>query len=279
MNKSQFNSIKKLLKNRRYKINATKIWRDIHAEYGVGQLSSKAILFIEQDFSNLRTMCQKLTGVDPLLEEVKGDRLDVAAKARNEKWAQGNVFGDMVEVNSKSSIELTHGQAVTPPGTFLKVGVNDFNLNVIDKILLIENAVIARHWYQCRLPDSLDNALMVYRGHDVSSKAVRAWLTTLPEHIMKIGYFDFDPAGLGIAHDYGVDALLVPDPINDDLISGNRNKPEEFVKQINQRPDLESELPASLSSLYRWMRKENRQCAVTQEKLTAIEWSLKIVKI
>lgn len=120
---------------------------------------------------------------------------------------------------------------------------------------------------------------MVYRGDSKDAKIVRKWLDSLPVDIKKIGYFDFDPAGLGMAIDYGLDAILIPDPLDNELVKGINSKPEVHVEQLMYRPDLGEQLPGSCRETWKWMVAEGRKCAVTQERLTVLGWQLRLLPV
>jgi hypothetical protein len=184
----------------------------------------------------------------------------------------------MMQVNMVSGgIPLLGGDAITPCGTLLSVTASELEISRIDTIVLVENGITARYWHKCRIPCELSKALMVYRGHDSQSKTVRQWLRQLPATVQKIGYFDFDPAGLGMAIDYQMDAILIPDPINDQLIKGINNKPEAHDNQLVKRPDLGQQLPETCHDMWQWMIGKGRKCAVTQERLTVLDWSLRLL--
>ena len=55
---------------------------------------------------------------------------------------------------------------------------------------------------------------------------------------------------------------------------GINNKPEHHTAQLSARPDLGTQLPAALHDVWSWMTEENRECAVTQERLCIMDWSL-----
>ena len=49
------------------------------------------------------------------------------------------------------------------------------------------------------LPESLVNSVVVYRGHNISSKAVIDFLKATPQNTHIIAFCDYDPKGLEIA--------------------------------------------------------------------------------
>ena len=82
-----------------------------------------------------------------------------------------------------------------------------------------------------------------------------------------------------MAVDYNMDAILIPDPINDALITGINNKPESHANQLLKRPNLREQLPKSCRWVLKWMTSEGRQCAVTQERLMVLGWRLRLLEL
>ena len=280
MSKKSYNAIRRVVHNRTSNVALNTVWQKIHDETGTGNISSKQLFLTSEDHKNLRDWVILEVGVDPLTTKITGDRLDAAALSRDEKLATEAVFSGMMRASRLSGeIPLVQGNAVTPQGTLISVAADDILVNNIKTAIIVENGIIARDWYKCIVPDELATALVVYRGHGSEAGAVRAWLSNLPADIRKIGCFDFDPAGLGIAVDYSMDAILIPDPLNDDLIEGINNKPETHAKQLLNRPNLYDQLPKSCHWVLSWMTSEGRKCAVTQERLMVLGWPLRILEL
>jgi hypothetical protein len=280
LSKKYYTAIQQVLRNQKSSVSLNTTWKHIHDESGIGSTSLKQLFFTAQDHEALRKWVLLEVGVDPLITEVKGDRLEVASLVQDEKWATKNVFSGMVYVNMRSGeIPISQGRVATPSGTLLYVAAGDILVNDITAVVLMENGIVARNWYKCRVPDELSNALMVYRGHDSEAEAVSLWLKSLPLEVKKVGYFDFDPSGLGMAIDYGVDAILIPDLLDDELVKGINNKQETHVEQLLHRPNLGSQLPKSCYEIWKWMTTENRKCAITQERLTVLGKHLRLLNI
>lgn len=280
LSKKTFITIQRALHNRTFRVALNATWQEIHNELGIGSVSSKHLLLKPEDHEKLRKWASLEAGADPLTTTVSGDRLEVSSLVRDEKWATESVFSGMIQVNVRSGeIPLSQGNAVTSPGTLLSVTASEILVGENATVVLVENGIVARHWHKCRVPAVLSNALMVYRGHASEAEAVRGWLNSLPSEVRKVGYFDFDPAGLGMAIDYGVDAILIPDPLDDELVRGINNKPEAHTEQLLRRSDLGEQLPETCREIWEWMIAEGRKCAVTQERLTVLEWSLALLPI
>lgn len=278
LSKKTYSSIQRVLRNRTFRVAMNETWMAIHSEFGIGRVSAKHLLLTSDDHEKLRSWASLEAGADPLTTIVTGDRLEAASLARDEKWATDGVFSGMIQVTRLSgAIPLIQGNAVTPPGTLLSVAADDIRIDGVGAVILVENGTVARHWNQCRIPDDLSSALVVYRGHAKEAATVRSWLDGLPPSVRKIGFFDFDPAGLGIAIDYAMENILIPDPLDDELVRGSNNKPDAHVEQLMRRPDLRKQLPESCHTVWDWMMSDQRKCAVTQERLMILGWPLRVL--
>jgi hypothetical protein len=203
-----------------------------------------------------------------------------SAGFRDEKVASGSVFEGLALVGaSQGTIPLVNGNASTPPGSLLMVALSDLCVQSLSTVVLVENGAIARHWAECRLPDGLDSALMVYRGHSRDGRAVKDWLEELPPHITQIGFFDFDPAGLDLSAGYRLHGILIPDQRDNLPLSSSANKPDAHVAQMAAQPTLFERLSSPIRGLLRWMTAEHRRCAVTQEWLLANQWPLALLPL
>lgn len=279
LSKKTYVSIQRALRNRTFRVAINETWMAIHSELGIGRVSEKHLLLTSDDHEKLRSWASLEAGADPLTTIVTGDRLEAASLARDEKWATDGVFSGMIQVTMLSgTIPLIQGDAVTPSGTLLSVAVDDIRIDGIETVILVENGTVARHWNKCRIPDDLSSALVVYRGHAKEAATVRFWLDSLPSSIRKIGFFDFDPAGFGIAIDYEMENILIPDPLDDELVRGANNKPGAHVEQLVQRSDLRKQLPESCHTVWDWMISGQRKCAVTQERLMVLGWPLRVLE-
>jgi hypothetical protein len=280
LEKQAWLAVQKALQHQKTRISVNATWKKIHSELEIGVLSGRYLQLSSDDRKHLRTWFKKESGVDPLTSNITGDRLTVAARVRDEKWATRGVFADLIKVCSREGIiPMLHKDAVTPPGTLLEVDPHEIDASRLTSVTLIENGMAIRAWHQYPLPANLNNTLAVYRGHDSSAATVLQWLKSLPGEVKKIGFFDFDPAGFGMAVDTQMDALIIPGclskGLSKELIKGKNNKLSEFTKQRAKRPNLEEQLPEGWKEAWQWM--ENNQAAITQERLLVLEWPLELV--
>jgi len=279
LTKREYSAIQKALRQRPHEVPFNSVWEKIYVDLGVGINVGQKLILGNDDFFIMRKYATKVSESDPLSQDSgRLDRFEAASRFKDEKWADKNVFANTMRVNVREGrVPTTNGQAVTPPGTLLTIDATDLDVTQIHNVVIVENGIVAMHWDRCRIPQALESALMVYRGHGSETATVRQWLNCLPAETGLVGYFDFDPAGLALAVDYGVDAILVPQPFPDVRGASPGNKPEAYRVQIEHRPNLLDELPEGWKSILAWMMADQRECAVTQERITVDGRTLQLV--
>jgi len=264
--KREYIAIRSVLLNRADKIKLNKTWSDIHNESGIGNESESTLYLSSADLSNLRNLCIVETGSDPLLNEISGTRTEVAGLVKNEKWATKSVFDHFVRITSIYGTPVINNEpARIPKGTLLNLNYETIDASSLSTVIIIENGEAIINWHQYQLPDELKQGLAIYRGHDAEARYVKEFIASLPAHIKTIGFYDFDPAGIGMAYDNSVDAILIPAKLDSALLQ--HRKIDAFQDQIQKRPDLSNQLPENWQSIWEWMVDKKHQCALTQEHI------------
>ncbi len=270
--KQAFQSIQAALRRGAEAVAFNKIWKSLHNELAIGKVIGKKLHLSSSDREALRQHFQISVGLDPLLDEVSGDRLEVAAHMSDEKWATETVFSRQALVKRLGcNISLKTGDAVTPRGSALYVDPELIQLSDKTVVTIVENGAAFNQWHEV-ITDSerVKNSLVVYRGHGQDATRVSQWLGALPEYIETIAAVDLDPSGLLIASSLGVNAVLAPD--NLDLISldSRSRKLETFDKQYI--PKERARIPSAWLHIWDWMA--NNQVAITQETMLVNKWNM-----
>lgn len=189
-----------------HKLNKTLQW--LSDEYGIGHIAKGEVSYTKSCIAALRKLHQRHSNIDENCElTTGGSRIDQARQALNEKSGAQAVFAGMLWVKSAQRIPLANGTAMEAPlssQAFQAVDISELDFNLIERIIIIENGSMLRYlqnWLPY-LPAVWRNALMVYRGHDVSMAAVNDMLASLPGHIQVAVYADFDLGGLRIIQGY-----------------------------------------------------------------------------
>ncbi len=273
--KQAFKSIQAALRRGAAEVTFNKIWKSLHNELSIGKVIGKKLHFSSSDREALRQHIQTSIGLDPLFDEVSGDRLEVAAHISDEKWATQSVFGRQVLVKSMCcNISLKTGDAVTPPDSALFVDPELIQLPQKAVITIVENGAAFNRWHEV-ITDSkkVKSSLALYRGHGQDATRVSQWLGALPETIETIAAVDLDPSGLLIAASLGVDAVLLPEAFDLIPLDKRTRKLEAFDKQY--MPKQRALIPGGWLHIWDWMA--DSQVAITQETMLVNKWSMALI--
>lgn len=270
--KQAFQSIRAALQRGAEAVAFNKIWKSLHNELAIGKVIGKKLHLSSSDRDALRQHFLVSVGLDPLLDEVSGDRLEVAAHMSDEKWATQTVFSRQVLVkNLCCNISLKTGDAVTPPGSALYIDPELIQLSNEAVITIVENGSVFNQWHEVIIDsERVKNSLVVYRGHSQDAASVSQWLSALPEYIETVAAVDLDPSGLLIASSLGVNAVLLPEKFELIPLDNRTRKLEIFDKQYI--PKQRTRIPSAWLHVWDWMA--NNRVAITQEAMLVNKWSM-----
>ncbi|WP_438864005.1 DUF7281 domain-containing protein [Neptunicella sp.] len=163
------------------------------------------------------------------------NRLEMAGIAANEKLAALKPDDDVALITSQQPDLNPFGiSCLLPVGCSLRVNVAQLDLANIRQLIIVENLDIIDYWHLACLPTALQNALVVYRGHEKSiSGGLKTLLTLLPAQCQVIMFADLDPKGLEIAFTTPkVNQLLAPSQEGiEQLLNLKLNQPDLHIKQ------------------------------------------------
>lgn len=267
--KKAFQSIQAVLRQDKSEVRLSSLWRAIHDELSIGvRVPGSALRLNAEDRHRLREYIRGLHGLDPLLDELGGDRVELAAHTSNEKFSAQPVFGRLLRlVSRRSEISLTTGRASTPPGSALTLDPSLIKAESIDAmVVVVENGAVFNRWHDVPITDPrVVEALAVYRGHDQEARVVADWLVSLPDGASIVAAVDFDPAGFEIALALGASSILLPDDWSNLPLDAASNKVRAFDEQY--RPELIERIPEGWLPAYEWL--VSHRAAFTQEGLLA----------
>ncbi len=268
--KQAFSTIQNALRKGSSEVKLNKIWKALHQELAIGTPSGNRLWLSTQDRERLRRHIIHETHIDPLTEEITGDRMTVAAGTANEKLSEEPVFGDEIRVWCSEGIQLRSGNAVTPPGTSINVNPKEIVLEALEAVTIVENGAAFKQWHRLSANPEIERSVAIYRGHDHAARRVIEFLETVPPRVRSYAAVDFDPAGLIIANSLKADAILAPAHLETVVLDNRINKEEAFNAQY--KPEFRSGLPESWQALWDWMVKH--RAAITQETMLAHDWRL-----
>ncbi|MDS1311518.1 DUF7281 domain-containing protein [Marinobacter xiaoshiensis] len=206
-------AIERLLRGGKSTVKRGKIWDQICAETGVGQVVGKEIHFTPEERLRLREYAKAEHGLDPQYDSRAGGRMAMARHDASEKYSRDSVFGELLVLATAGAATVrVKGKSVsTPPGSVLSVRPDCLDPEHLQtqSLVIIENGGLMPYWVDIKLPDSLANSIILYRGHRENVRSVAELVSSQPADKLS-WFFDFDPAGQCLALDQGKGSTLVP---------------------------------------------------------------------
>ena len=177
----------------------------LHQEYGFGRLDDLFCHFDERDKINLIERVQLDIGVHLFRESYpeKKSRLVNAIENRNEKQGALNISEDFVLVNSLDSLCLNNQQHKTSEISSLGQFLSAPEIETIEhkQIVLVENLIVMANLRRLNIPESLKEALWLYRGDIQANKQTGSayrFFRRFKATNKLICFADLDPSGLQI---------------------------------------------------------------------------------
>jgi hypothetical protein len=265
-----------MLARREDQTRCTAAWRNLHQEYGLGSLVDNKILHWSRD-----DLKQWKTLVDtnrPAHEAVQAgaDRTEVSQYTANEKLTTVSVQEQRLFCHAiNAPLYLTCGEQQVHPDIEYRAHYKTIDINRYSACLIIENLESFIYCQRFNWPN-LPATLVLYRGHDKSTRALQALLESRDESVEVYIFPDTDPAGLGIAMGTKeVSHIITPDVRSLDPKGLLR---ERFALQLQRRPNLQSQ-EISFSDPFQALVADVLQTgtAVSQEWLCAHGVPLKLI--
>ncbi|RBW51420.1 hypothetical protein [Marinobacter sp. F3R11] len=210
---AEITAIERMLKAGKSKVQRNKLWEQICAENGVGQVIGREIHFTPDDKQRLRDYIRAEHGVDPQYDSRAGGRMVMARQNASEKLSRDSVFGHLLVLATAGStkVRVSGADVKTPQGSVLSVQPECLDTDYLksSKLVIVENGGVMPCWADIRLPESWKSSVILYRGHRENARAV-AEITRAQPADRLAWFYDFDPAGQVIALDQGRGSTLVP---------------------------------------------------------------------
>lgn len=182
-------------------VKLTALWRYLNTEYGVGFSDKNNLNLSLSDYQHIREMVKNELNLDLFEPLPEGSRIDIARVTGDEKLNAEAPGRHHILLNSPSGKLCINGLSIP-----LMIGASyRLDWREIDKksfpksIIVIENLQAFDYLQSFKLPASLLESVAVYRGHNISSKAVIDFLQAAPETTQIISFCDYDPKGFEIA--------------------------------------------------------------------------------
>ena len=279
MDKTLLISLQRLIRERPQRVPSNRRLRAFAEELGVGRLLGNHLHFTHRELDLIERECNRQVGGQASAVDLQAvDRMQAASELRDEKWAAGGVFEQLLNVARLGDLPIAlkdGNELITPVGISLNLRPEQLDVSRLPAVLVVENGSLLTHWPQWvgLLPAECRHALIVYRGHGINQRLLQTLLLNLPESTAVYGFFDFDPAGVNM-----LQHLLALRPLTAVVPAGwprlhqhpaikRINKLEEFSKQREQLAYLapENYFVQELAEIYNYLMAH--ELAITQEHL------------
>jgi hypothetical protein len=248
---------------------------ELSHDTGIGLVKSSSVVFGIKDIESLANY---LVANDFPIESLTSDfndRIETSKHVGNEKITGNAVTHDRVLVLLPKQ-NYTLNNQLLPQGRAMDFTVDEVLSINFAEVLVIENlaAFLNIMQYPSLLSMLTNDSVLVFRGMAgcYSSKGMTSFLEKFTGK--KVGWFDFDPAGIAVIGHKQFDSLLVPD-LNEleKYLSANKLKsdPEKYSsqKKINTPPNL--------AEHSRFM--EINRLALSQEYMMATDFKLEKIEL
>lgn len=266
---AELDAIERLLKRGKTSMRKSKVWESIHEETGAGTIIRGDIHFTANDRQRLREYIRSEYRLDPMFDSRDGDRMAMAKRDTSEKSAKKSVFGQLLIMATagQSRLSASNEWLKTAPGSVLGILPSALDDKALQQQLLVvvENGAVMPHWADILLPDSWQNAVLIYRGHGDNARTVAGLVEEHPPENLAF-FYDFDPAGLVMGTRVGCNSsVLVPTGWQGLHRESGINQPDVYRNQMASLQQLRKMGAAEVGSLIAHI--ETQELAVMQEHI------------
>lgn len=243
-------SIKRALVEARTKVRLTNTWSDLHAFYGVGNIQGRDLVLTASDRMNLRELVKQQCNIDLLADGgtalqqlISEDRNTLAQQISNEKLSGKPVTEDMVLIGSASGQLVLPEQTLQLPAGML-INCNYSHLHGLEQLVLVENLATMRELHSYCWPESLCDAVMLFRG---SPQFLPSAVTSAISGIQKVFCFpDYDPQGLmnSLTQARGAGIITPTAAGIEELCAKGLSKSDRYYNQAGARQWLAKQHPS-----------------------------------
>jgi len=262
------NAVHRAVRNQLPSVSLNATWEDIRRYVEIGTRRGGKLHLNDADYRALRTFFLRVEGWDPITPPPAGSRTEIARQFRDDKLGSERPGDNFVLVKGNLPAPLPQ----LPAELSLRVPLDTLALVQVRNLVLVENLDSFDRWQEYRIPEALNDALVLYRGHGGLARGARKLIARLPESVCLHVFPDFDPAGLVIAVSMSARGLLVP-AIGDKLMEKSHR--DHFERQYRQSKHLDELDLGGWRPVWQAMR-EN-QLSIKQQHMLAFDATLQLV--
>ncbi len=267
-----------MLSRHEEKTRCTAAWLRLHQEYGLGhRIDNKTLHWSRDDLKLWRGLVDADRPAHHAAQ-AGADRTTISRYTANEKLTSASVQDNRLFCHAiNAPLYLTSGEQPVHRDIEYRVHHQSIDLNRYAGCLIIENLESYVYCQRFNWPE-LPATLVLYRGHDRATKALKTLLNRRKNSMNVYVFPDTDPAGLAIAMSTAeATHIIAPDIRKLDPKGLLRDR---FAVQLLRLPNLQSQV-SSLSESFRLLVSDilKTGTAVSQEWLCAHEVPLRIIAI
>lgn len=261
-------AVHRAVRNKPSTVSLGPVWEEIRRHVEIGTPRSGKLKMSDDDYRALRTYFLRIEGWDPITPPPTGTRTETARQFRDDKLGAERPGDNYVLVKGNLPAPLP----AVPMETSLRVPLNTLALAQLRNLVLVENLDSFDRWQDYRIPEALNDALVVYRGHGGLARGARKLIARLPESVCLHVFPDYDPAGLVIAISMSARGLLVPE-LGETLMEKTHG--DHFERQYRQSKHLDELELGGWRSVWHAMRE--RRLSIKQQHMLAFDAPLQLV--
>ncbi|MBA1279486.1 DUF7281 domain-containing protein [Stutzerimonas stutzeri] len=262
------NAVHRAVRNKPLAVTLGTIWEDIRRHVEIGTPRSGKLKLNDADYRALRTFFLRVEGWDPITPPPAGNRTEIARQSRDDKRGAERPGDNFVLVKGNLPAPLPQ----LPAELSLRVPLDRLALAQVRNLVLVENLDSFDQWQEYRIPETLNDALVLYRGHGGLARGARKLIAQLPESVCLHVFPDFDPAGLVIAVSMSARGLLIP-ALGDKLMEKSHR--DHFERQYRQSKHLDELELGCWRPVWQAMREQ--RLSIKQQHMLAFDAALQLV--
>ncbi|QIZ76382.1 DUF7281 domain-containing protein [Ferrimonas lipolytica] len=244
----------------RAKLNVNLNKLHLQFEFGSTVLEHGYLRYTPEQLAQLEREITALGGFADSREVAQrcGDRHQMAGISSQEKLAAHTPSHDKIYYRPGADDLVHWGLANDRVDMSLRIAWQQ--LPPLTSVLLVENLDSFDCIRQYPLTDELAKLPVIYRGHGIDAKAVKALLAARPQ--LKVIWFgDWDPKGLLLAVEFGAGAIVLPASF--DKLKGD---PHKWLQQDRQQQQLEQVANHAIKPIWQQL-KPHKTCWMQQQVL------------
>jgi hypothetical protein len=206
------------------------------------------------------------------------DRIGVVAHVQDDKLAEVKPNDNFVLATAYNGKHSAFGHEIHfPQGVSLRLPLTSIDNSRLKALIVVENLDIFDNWHLANIPPELQDAVVLYRGHDCIAKGVKTLLESLGDDIEVMMCPDLDPKGLENCFTTPrVNNILAPSIMDIQTELSQHSQVQKFIDQQNSVSYLKRQECGAWHSLISQIIKNN--FAIMQQAIFTLKLPLVVYR-